>query len=102
MFFYTKVEIVPIVGDNDGVVLDSEIAFHIGEDLGSCMISCPLFVRIREFVFQLMCSCLCNKSKTLFALPDVEIKGRGTIPTHISFKIEKLLNSPTFGIVLSE
>src|SRR5262249_3566748 len=89
-----------VVGDNDGVVVNTDVSIQSSEEVLSQMGRIPTFKGIANSLPELMNHRLGEQSHGHLAIADVEVESAGALPTQILIELEKLFDVPALGKVL--
>jgi hypothetical protein len=88
-----------IIGDQDGIVDHTQIAFEGTEDLSGQVSGIPVRKRSAKPLTHLMDGSLSHKSHRHLSVADIEIERTGPMPTQGLVKFKKLFDMPAFWIM---
>ena len=88
-----------IIGDQDCIVDNTQIAFEGTEDLSGQVSGIPLRKRAAESLAHLMNGSLSHQSHSHLSVADIEIERTGPMPTQGLVKFKKLFDVPALWIM---
>src|ERR1700756_979381 len=91
-----------VVGDQDGIVKDTQVAFEGTEDLSGQVRGIPVRKRAAEPLAYLGDGRLSHQSHRHLSVADIEIERTGPMPTQGLVKFKKLFHMPALWIVERE
>ena len=91
-----------VEGDDDGVVIDAQVAIQAGQESVGEMPGLPGVVGLAEAFPQGMKTGLCQESHGHASIANVEVEGAGAFPAQGLIGVEEFLDMPTLGVMDSQ
>ena len=91
-----------VIGDDDGIVLDPQIAFQTTEEVLGQMERIPLGKRLAQTLAELMDERLGNQGQVHLPGANIQVECAGPFPAQVLLEAEELLNVPTVGKIAGQ
>lgn len=91
-----------VVGDDDGVIFDADIAVEAEKDILCEVLCVPGGVWRAETLSELMDDGLGEEGHSHLSVADVEIESSRAVPAELLVEVEELFDVPAFWVLESE
>lgn len=87
-----------IIGDEKGVVMNSDIAVQAGEEAFGQMVGIPMIIGRAQFLAQLVNDSLGEQGERHLPVANMKVERAGALPSQILIGVEEFFDMPSFGI----